>query len=60
MKIQSNNLLENLSKKELETLTSVVSETILRSTEQKNSFGSIDLWAIQKQRKVSAIRNIRY
>lgn len=53
MKLQSNNLFENLTNKELESLIIPISETVAKDykTEKKRIFSAADLWAIQRRKK---------
>ena len=53
MKLQSNNLLENLSRQELKLLTTEVKETVNKNfkKERKRVFSAADFWNIQRQRK---------
>ena len=53
MKLQSNNLLENLTITELKILTSEVKETIVANfeKERKKIFSAAQLWDIQRRKK---------
>lgn len=53
MKLQSNNLLENLTRTELKILTTEVKETVLANSkkERKRIFSAAQLWDIQRRRK---------
>lgn len=53
MKLQSNNLLENLTRTELKNLTTEVKETVLINfkKERKRVFSAAQLWDIQRRRK---------
>ena len=53
MKLQSNNLLENLTRQELKFLTTEVKETVNKNfkKERKRVFSAADFWNIQRQRK---------
>jgi len=53
MKLQSNNLFENLTNEELKSLTILVSETVVKDykNEKKRIFSTADLWAIQRRKK---------
>ncbi|MDE3182963.1 MAG: hypothetical protein KGM16_06045 [Bacteroidota bacterium] len=53
MKLQSNNLLENLTRQELKLLTTEVKETVNKNfkKERKRVFSAADFWNIQRQRK---------
>lgn len=55
MKLQSNNILENLTKDETKTLTTEVKEMLASGCKkQKNRiFSTADFWNIQRQRKNS-------
>jgi hypothetical protein len=53
MKLQSNNLLENLTRNELKVLTSEVKETLAQDfkKEKKKIFSAAQMWDIQRRRK---------
>ena len=53
MKLQSSNLLENLTRQELKFLTTEVKETVNKNfkKERKRVFSAADFWNIQRQRK---------
>lgn len=53
MKLQSNNLLANLTTKELKILTTQVKETLGGNfkTERKRIFSAAEFWDIQRRRK---------
>jgi hypothetical protein len=53
MKLQSNNLLENLTIPELKILTSEVKETVVANfeKERKKIFSAAQLWDIQRRKK---------
>jgi len=53
MKLQSNKLLENLTRTELKNLTSEVKETVFINLkkERKRIFSAAQLWDIQRRRK---------
>lgn len=53
MKLESNNLLKNLTASELKFLTAEVKETVAKDfkKERKRIFGIADLWNIQRRRK---------
>ncbi len=53
MKIQSNNLLENLTTGELKILTTQVKETLAKDfrKEKKRIFSTADFWDIQRRRR---------
>lgn len=52
MKLQSNTLLENLTKKELNILTTEVKETIANfKKDRRRIFNAADLWNIQRRKK---------
>jgi hypothetical protein len=53
MKIQSNNLLENLTRSELKILTTEVKETVAENfkKERKRIFSAAQLWDIQRRKK---------
>jgi len=53
MKLQSNNLLENLTKTELKFLTTEVKETVVANfkKERKRIFSAAQLWDIQRRKK---------
>lgn len=60
MKKQSTNLFTTMSKEAVENLTTEVKETLATGIDgdQKKSFGSLDLWNIYRQRRVSALRRV--
>jgi len=53
MKLQSNNLLDNLTKTELKNLTTEVRETVFVNfkKERKRIFSAAQLWDIQRRKK---------
>ncbi|HEU5365681.1 MAG TPA: hypothetical protein VFU62_09120 [Hanamia sp.] len=53
MKLQSNKLLENLTRTELKNLTTEVKETVFVNfkKERKRIFSAAQLWDIQRRRK---------
>ncbi len=53
MKLQSNNLLENLTTKEVRLLTTEMKETVCKNfnQERKRIFTCANLWDIQRRRK---------
>ncbi len=53
MKLQSNNILENLTIKELKNLTTEIKETVFKNfkKEKKRNFTTTDLWDIQRRKK---------
>ncbi len=52
MKLQSNTLLESLTKKELNILTTEVKETIANfKKDRKRIFSAAELWDIQRRKK---------
>jgi hypothetical protein len=53
MKLQSNKLLENLTRTELKNLTTEVKETVFINLkkERKRIFSAAQLWDIQRRRK---------
>lgn len=53
MKLQSNHLLENLTRQELKLLTAEVKETVNQNfnKERKRVFSTADFWNIRRQRK---------
>jgi hypothetical protein len=53
MKLQSNNLLDNLTKTELKNLTTEVRETVFVNfkKERKRIFSVAQLWDIQRRKK---------
>lgn len=53
MKLQSNNLLENLTRTELKILTTEVKETVVANfkKERKRIFSAAQLWDIQRRKK---------
>ncbi len=53
MKLQSNNLLENLTRTELKNLTTEVKETVFVNfkKERKKIFSAAQLWDIQRRKK---------
>ena len=62
MKLQSNNLLENLTKQELKFLTAEVKETVAKNfkKERKRVFSAADLWSIQRRRKNLYIKRFAF
>ncbi len=58
MKLQSNNLLENLTKTELKILATEVKETVAVNfnKERKKIFSAAQLWDIQRRRKNLSIQ----
>jgi hypothetical protein len=53
MKLQSNNLLENLTNEEIKSLTLQVSETVAKDCkkEKKRIFSAADFWDIQRRKR---------
>ena len=53
MKLQSNNVLENLTRTELKILTTEVKETVCAhlKNERKKIFSAAQLWDIQRRKK---------
>lgn len=53
MKLQSNNLLENLTRTDLKILTTEVKETVCAhfKNERKKLFSAAQLWDIQRRKK---------
>ncbi|HUZ57381.1 MAG TPA: hypothetical protein VMU83_01200 [Hanamia sp.] len=53
MKLQSNNLLENLTTNEIKFLTTEVKEIVCKSflRERKRNFTAAELWDIQRRKK---------
>lgn len=53
MKLQSNNLLETLTEKEIKFLTTEVKETLCTNfiKERKRNFTAADLWDIQRRKR---------
>ncbi|HSV10378.1 MAG TPA: hypothetical protein VLI68_06390 [Hanamia sp.] len=53
MKLQSNKLLENLTRTELKNLTTEVKETVCTNfkNERKKIFSAAQLWDMQRRRK---------
>lgn len=53
MKLQSNNLLETLTEKEIKFLTTEVKETLCTHfiKERKRNFTAADLWDIQRRKR---------
>ena len=53
MKLQSNNLLENLAKDELKNLTIQVKETVAKEfkNEKKRIFSAAQFWDIQRRKR---------
>jgi hypothetical protein len=53
MKLQSNNLLENLTNNEIKFLTTDVKETVCKNfiKERKRNFTAADFWDIQRRKK---------
>lgn len=53
MKLQSNNLLENLAKDELKSLTIQVKETVAKEykNEKKRVFSAAQFWDIQRRKR---------
>ncbi|MEO8819403.1 MAG: hypothetical protein ABI267_07220 [Ginsengibacter sp.] len=61
MKLQSNNLLENLTLQELKTLTTEIKETVCKNfKKEKRNFTSVDLWNIQRRRRNRLTQRISY
>lgn len=61
MKLQSNNLLENLTLQELKILTTEIKETVCKNLKkEKRNFTSVDLWNIQRRRRNRLIQRISY
>lgn len=62
MKLESNNLLENLTRGELEILTAEVKETVATDfkKEKKRIFSAADLWDIQRRRKNLLVKRIMF
>jgi hypothetical protein len=58
MKKQSNNFLTQLAAEQIESLTTVVNETLAREFKLPAAkiFTAADLWNIQKQKKATGIR----
>ena len=58
MKQQSNSLFTQLNKQELESLTTVVKETLATgiSSATHKTFSTVDLWNIHRQRRSLACR----
>ena len=54
MKLQSNNLLEQLTGNEIKTLTSQVKETVAKDSKKskKRIFSAAEVWAIQRRKKI--------
>lgn len=50
------NLLQDLNKREIETLVHQVKETIAIGYTNEKQFSSVDLWNIQRQRKAIRVR----
>lgn len=62
MKLESNNLLENLTRGELKVLTAEVKETVATDfkKEKKRIFSAADLWDIQRRRKNLLVKRIMF
>jgi hypothetical protein len=60
MKLQSNNLLENLTRSELKILTTEVKETVAENfkKERKRTFSAAQLWDIQRRKKDLSFQKI--
>jgi hypothetical protein len=57
MKQTTTNVMGNLSHKQLNQLTTIVTETLATDLQVKNrAFGTADLWYIQRQRKGIPVR----
>ncbi|MGN6604088.1 MAG: hypothetical protein ACTHK8_16650 [Ginsengibacter sp.] len=54
MKLQSNNLLEQLTGNEIKTLTTQVKETVSKDCKKskKRIFSAAEFWAIQRRKKI--------
>ena len=62
MKLESNNLLENLTRAELEVLTAEVNETIAKDfkNKKKRIFSVAELWDIQRRRRNLLVKRMMF
>ena len=62
MKLQSNTLLETLTKNEIKFLTTVVKETVCNNFTKlrKRNFTAADLWNIQRRKKNLFIKRFSF
>ena len=62
MKLESYNLLENLTRGELEILTAEVNETVAKDfiNKKKRKFSIAELWDIQRRRKNLLIKRMMF
>ena len=62
MKLESNNLLENLTRGELEILTAEVNETIAKDfkNKKKRIFSVAELWDIQRRRRNLLVKRMMF
>lgn len=62
MKLQSNNLLENLTTSEIKDLTLVVKETVAKEfkKERKRIFSAAQLWDIQRRKRIFLEKRILF
>jgi hypothetical protein len=62
MKLQSNTLLETLTKNEIKILTTEVKETICNNFTKlrKRNFTAVDLWDIQRRKKNLIVKRLSF
>ena len=62
MKLESNNLLENLTRGELEILTAEVNETVAKDfkNKKKRIFSVAELWDIQRRRRNLLVKRMMF
>ena len=62
MKLESNNLLENLTRGELEILTAEVNETVAKDfkNKKKRIFRVTELWDIQRRRRNLLVKRMMF
>ena len=62
MKLESNNLLENLTRGELEILTAEVNETVAKDfkNKKKRIFSVGELWDIQRRRRNLLVKRMMF
>lgn len=62
MKLQSNNLLETLTKTEIKLLSTQVKETVCQNfdTQRKRAFTAADLWNIQRRKRNLLTRKLSF
>ena len=58
MKMQSQNLFTQISKTTTENLTTAIEETLAKgfNNNKVKTFSTVDLWNIQRQRRLTVIR----